>query len=196
MKKIILSILTILLFVNVFAQSGAQRRPASVGISFFMNDFQSAAEIKKSGLGSFLRSGDILRSDRLNAGLAVNFLKGLSNHVDFTASFGAAYVDYPVPNVAPFAKDNILVEATGGLNLKLLADNFWVVPFVDLGVGVSKYKGYYASFAPVGVGLQVNLLEEVFLNFNSQYRLPITENAANHLYHSFTLYTVLGKKKN
>lgn len=195
MKKIFLSIVALLLVISVLAQSNDLRRPASIGISFFVNDFKSAAEIKKDGVGSFLRSGGILRDSRLNAGVAVNYLKGLSNHVDFNGTLGASFVDYPVPNVEPFAKDRLLLEATGSLNFKLLADNFWVVPFADLGVGFSKYKSYYSAFAPVGVGLQVNLAEDFFVTFNSQYRVPITERAASHLYHSFTIYTVMGKKK-
>jgi OmpA-OmpF porin, OOP family len=194
MKKIILSILTVLLVVNVFAQSEDRRRPASFGVSFFMTDFISAAEIKRNGLGNYLR-GSLLRSERLNSGIAINYLKGLSNHVDFMGSLGGSFVDYPVPNVAPFAKDNFLLDATANLNLKLLSDKYWVVPYANVGIGASRYKSYYAAVAPIGAGIQLNLLDEIFISLNSQYRLRITENAASHLYHSLTLYSVLGKKK-
>jgi outer membrane protein OmpA-like peptidoglycan-associated protein len=62
-------------------------------------------------------------------------------------------------------------------------------------LGGSKYKGYYGAILPVGVGLQVNLFDEAFLLVNSQYRIPITENAAYHFYHSFGIAGNIGKKK-
>lgn len=195
MKKLILSILTVLLIVNVFAQSGDHRRPASFGVSFFVNDFKSAAEIKKNGLGDYLKAGNLFNKDRFGPGMAINFLKGLSDHVDFSGTLGASFVNYPIPNKPSSGNQKILLETTASLNLKLVNDNHWVVPFADLGVGISRYTSYYAAFAPLGAGVQVNISEDVFFNLNMQYRLPITENAAAHLYHSITFYSVLGKKK-
>lgn len=195
MKKLILSIVTILLVVSVSAQSNDYRRPASIGLSFFVNDFTTAAQIKKDGLGSVLRNKDLFRSRRLNAGIALNYLKGLSNQVDFVGTLGGSFVDYPVPNLPPTGRNRFLTEATANLNIKLLNDNYCVVPYADFGVGVSKYTSHYAAFAPIGIGFQINLAEEVFFTLNSQYRLPITEAAASYLFHSLTFYGVLGKKK-
>jgi outer membrane protein OmpA-like peptidoglycan-associated protein len=65
-----------------------------------------------------------------------------------------------------------------------LTDNYWVSPFIDLGVGAGKYQKYVSAFIPMGVGLQVNILDDAFLMLNSQYRIPVTENASYHFYHS------------
>lgn len=195
MKKLLLSIFTLFLFVSVFAQSDDLRRPSSIGISFFVNDFNTAAAIKKNGFGSVIRNRSLFRTNNFNPGIAINYLKGLSNHVDFVSSLGGVFVDYPIPNHAPFSRNNLLLEATGGLNLKLLADNFWIVPYADLGLGFSKYTSHYAAFAPVGFGFQLNLMDEAFFTINTQYRLPVTDMAATHLYHSITFYGVLGKKR-
>lgn len=195
MKKLILSVVTILVVVSVFSQSDDYRRPASIGVSFFVNDFTTAAQIKKNGFGSVIRNRDLLRSERLNAGLTLNYLKGLSNHVDFLGTLGGSFVDYPIPNLPRLGKNKFLTEATASLNIKLLSDNFWIVPFADFGLGVSKYTSHYAAFSPMGVGAQINLTDEVFFTINSQYRVPITEAAAAHLYHSLTFYGVIGQKK-
>ena len=195
MKKLILSVVTILMVVSVFAQSDDYRRPASIGVSFFVNDFTTAAQIKKNGFGSVIRNRDLFRPARLNAGIALNYLKGLSNHVDFMGTLGASFVDYPINNLPPFSKNNLLAEATANLNLKLLNDNYWIVPYADFGLGVSKYTTHFAAFSPMGLGVQINLSDEAFFTLNSQYRVPITEAATAHLYHSITIYGVLGKKK-
>lgn len=194
MKKLILSIFTILLLVNVFAQNVDRRRPASLGVSFFKNDFVTAPEINRGGLANVLKNHHLFAKGRMNAGVALNYLKGLSNHIDFAAALGGSFVTYPIPNKPP-SSNKFLLETTGSLNFKLLPDNFVVVPYADLGIGISSYSGHYAAFAPVGAGLQINLHDETFLSFNSQYRIPVTEMAAPHLYYSFTIYGVIGKKK-
>ena len=195
MRKIILSFFTTLLIVSVFAQSNDYRRPASIGVSFFVNDFVTAAEIKNDGLGSVIRDNQLFRANRLNAGVAINFLKGLSNHIDFNGSLEGSYVDYPIPNLPPFNRDALLLAATGNLHVKLLKDNFFIVPYADLGVGVSRYAGYYAAFIPVGFGLRLNFVEEAFITLNTQYRLSVTESSAPHLYTGLTIYGVVGKKR-
>ena len=194
MKKLILSFFAILLIISVFGQTD-RRRPTSIGISFFLNDFKTAADIKNSGFGRVIRDKNLFKSDRQNPGLALNYLKGLTNHVDFAASLGGSFVDYPLPTSSTAGRNKFLLEATANFNLKLLTDNFWVVPFADAGVGVSKYLSHYAAFAPLGAGFQFNVGQETFFTINSQYRLAVTDKAASHLYHSLTIYGVIGKKK-
>jgi hypothetical protein len=70
-----------------------------------------------------------------------------------------------------------------------------VVPFIDLGVGASKYKKYFAAFMPVGVGLQLNIEDAAYLLINSQYRIAVTQNASYHFYHSIGIATNISKEK-
>jgi hypothetical protein len=195
MKKLLLAIITMFMVANVFAQSTDHRRPASVGISFFVSDFVTAAEIKKYGLSYSLRNKNLLRSKRFNPGVAVNYVKGITDHIDFNSGLSASWVDYPIPNTAPFSRNNLLLDLAADLHIKLLNDNYFVVPYADLGLGVSKYTSHYAAFAPFGFGLQFNIVDEAFITLNTQYRVPVTSNAASHLVHSLTFYGVLGSKK-
>jgi len=78
----------------------------------------------------------------------------------------------------------------------MFSNQYWVSPYLQLGVGISKFQGYWGAFIPAGVGLQVNLFDEAFLLINSQYRVPVTENTANyHFFHSIGLAGIIGKKK-
>ena len=195
MKKIILSLLTIILFVNAVAQKQDYRKRSALGVNFFLNDFQTAAEIKNDGLGSVIREKNLLRFKRMNPGLAISYLKGLTNHVDFSGTLGGSFVDYPIPDLPLSANKNFLLEATASVNVKLLSDNYWFVPFADVGIGASKYKSHYAAFMPVGVGVQINLFQEAFIIINSQYRIPVTDLAASHLYHSIGIAGNIGKER-
>ena len=195
MKKLILSIFAITLAASSFAQSTDYRKRPSLGVSFFLNDFISAAEIKKNGLGSVIRSKNLTRTKRMNPGLAVNYFTGLTNKVDFVATLGGSFVDYPIPNHPAFSNRNFLLEATSSLNIKLLNDNYWIVPFVDFGLGASKYLNNYAAFVPLGAGAEINLSNEAFIIMNAQFRTPVTDNAASHLYYALTFAGTIANKK-
>ena len=195
MKKLILSVISILLVVSVFAQKEDYRKRSTLGVSFFLNDFKTAAEIKKNGLGSVIRAKNLFRTTRMDPGMAVSYLKGLSNHVDFAGSLDGSFVSYPIPNQVASSNKNFLLDATAGLNIKLLSDKYWVVPFADFGVGASKYLSTYAAFVPIGVGVQINLFDEAFIIINSQYRIAVTDKAATYLYHSIGIAGNIGKDR-
>lgn len=193
MKKLILSIFTLLLFFGSFAQTTDYRKPSSLGVSFFLSDFQTASDLKTLGISQVINAHNLFKTNRMNPGVALTYLKGLSNHVDFSGTLGGSFVSYP--NFSSSGNSNFLLEATASVNAKLLTDHYWVVPFVDLGIGASKYLNHYGAIMPLGVGLQINLVDEAFVILNTQYRVPVTENTAAHLYHSIGIAGVIGKRK-
>ncbi|MGH2646683.1 MAG: OmpA family protein [Ginsengibacter sp.] len=194
MKKFYYLILGISFFATSFAQETTHKKEA-IGFSFFLSDFKTAANIRSNGLVSVLKDKSFFKSSNMNPGLAVNYLSGLSKHVDFVATLGGSFLDYPIDNKPAFDADNFLLEANASLNLKLLTDKYWVVPFIDLGVGASTYLKYASAFVPVGLGLQVNFFDDAFLFINSQYRIPVTENASYHFYHSVGISGNIAPKK-
>ncbi|MGN6193832.1 MAG: OmpA family protein [Ginsengibacter sp.] len=194
MKNVLILFALFCFFPHAFAQKNDRKKGKSLGVSFFLNDFKSASELRSNGIVSLFKNHDFF-SSQMNSGFAVDYMNGLSNHVDFIATLAGSSVNYPVQNVAPFTSKSLLLETTASLNLKLLADNYWLTPFVDLGVGVSKYKKYFGAFMPVGLGLQAHLSKNVFLLLNSQYRIAVTENASYHFYHSIGIVTSIAHKK-
>ena len=68
---------------------------------------------------------------------------------------------------------------------KLLSDRYCISPFLTFGVGGFSYRSTFGAFLPAGAGIQIKVVKDVFLLFNSQYRIPVTEKAAYHFYHSF-----------
>lgn len=194
MKKFLLAFLAIGVIMASYAQNEYKKRPA-LGVHFVLNDFKTASTLRTAGLTTVLSSKEWLKTNNMKAGLGVSYIQGLSNNIDFESSISGSYVNYPVPGKTLTGTSDLLLEAVATANFKLLSDKYFFTPFLTGGVGAAKYKGYYSAIAPVGVGLQFNLFDETFVMLNSQYRIPITENATYHIYHSFGIVGNIGKKK-
>lgn len=194
MKKILLALLAFGLFTSSFGQSDFKKRPA-LGVHFILNDFKTAATIRSKGLSSALRTKEYQKIKNMAAGLGLTYLQGLSNNIDFEGGITGSFLSYPVPGKVSSGQSNLLLEAVGGANIKLTSDKYWVSPYISLGVGAAKYKGYFSAFVPAGLGLQVNLFDDAFIMLNTQYRMPLTENGAYHLYHSFGIAGNIGKPR-
>jgi hypothetical protein len=193
MRRIMLSFLAIVSCTFVFGQND-YKKPMSLGVHYFFNDFQTAADLRTDGLSNVLKENNWSNTGNMTPGLAISYMQGLSSHLDFAAILSGTYTKYPVPNKTLDANQKLLLEAVATANLKLLTDKYYVNPFLTLGLGASKYKGYYSAILPVGVGLQGKLTEGTFLLVQSQYRVPVTENAEYHLYHSFGIVQSIQKK--
>lgn len=194
MKKLFFLFLSMAFFSTSFSQQ-KYTKGSALGVNFFLNDFKTASDIRSQGLVKVLDNKEFFKTSRMNPGLALNYMSGLSNHMDFVASLGGAFLDYPIEGVPASNSTKFMMEVTSAINFKLLSDHYWVTPFVDLGVGGSKFGSKFAAFVPTGLGLQVNLADEAFLIVNSQYRIPVTENASYHFYHSIGVAGSISKKK-
>ncbi len=196
MKKILSALIALYLLVPaVNAQKEDYRRPAAIGISFFLNDFVTADRIRSTSLSSVLGNKKLAKIRQMSPGLAFSYFKGLANHVDFVGTIGGSYVQYPMPGKI-FNGEKFLLEANASVNLKMVSEQYWIQPFIIVGVGAHKYKDYYGAFMPLGFGMKVNFFDEAHLFINSQYRVPVTQETANyHFQHSIGIAGVIGKKK-
>jgi outer membrane protein OmpA-like peptidoglycan-associated protein len=195
MKKIVSVIIGLGIFITSFGQGqGEYKKRPSFGIHFVLNDFRTAQDLRSAGLSSILRTKEWHKTQNMYSGLAVSYLQGLNNNLDFVGTLSGSFVDYPINGKPLRNTPSFLLEGVATVNLKLLPDNYFFNPFVTAGIGASKYIGYYAGFIPVGVGAQVKILDEVYLMMNSQYRVPVTENASYHFYHSLGIVANLTKK--
>lgn len=170
-------------------------RPKALGVSFFLNDFITPARIRSSSLSQVLSDKKFAKMREMSPGLALNYFKGISNHVDFAANLGGSFIRYPMPNKV-FSNDRFLLEASATVNLKMTTEKYWVQPYIILGVGGHKYTKYYGAFMPLGLGMKVNFWDDVHFFLTSTYRVPVTTETANyHLQHSIGFAGALKKKE-
>jgi OOP family OmpA-OmpF porin len=195
MKKLFAAMIALYLMVlSSYGQNDEIRAPA-IGVSFFLNDFTTAARIRASSLSAVLRDKKLAKFKEMSPGLAITYFTGLKNHLDFAGTIAGSFVNYPMPN-RTFSDDRFLLEANAQLNFKLTTEKYWVQPYLIAGVGAHKYGSYYGAFIPLGLGLKVNFFDEAHFFVTSQYRIPITNETANyHFQHSIGIAGVIGKKK-
>ena len=193
MKKFALSLLAASFLLTGFSQE--YKKGPSLGIGLVLNDFTTASNLRSNGLANVIKANDYHNIKNMNAGFMINYVEGLTEHIDFAGRLAGSYLRYPVPNKPAITTDHMLMEASATGNLKLLSDKYFFTPYLTLGVGASKYKGYFGAFVPAGVGLQFNFFNEAYLTIGSQYNIAITENVAYHFVHSIGITGNLFKKK-
>jgi hypothetical protein len=193
MKKLILSIFTLIVCAITYGQNDNKKAP-SLGVHFFLNDFQTASDVRSNGLSNVIKDKQWPKSRRMTPGLAFSYLQGISDKFDFSATLSGSFGEYPVPNKPSTTEQKLILEAVATGNLKLLSDKYYINPFITAGVGASKFKGYFAAFLPIGVGMQIKIMDNIFLMANSQYRVAVTENCSYHFYHSFGVIAPIRKK--
>ena len=142
MKKILLSLFATTFFVTAFSQDEYKKQP-SLGIHFVLNDFKTATDLRTVGLSNVIKTSQYSKTSGMIAGMAVSYIQGLSNSVDFAGTLTGSYLAYPVPNKISGGKSQLLLEAVATGNVKLLSDKYRVSPFLTLGVGASKYGGIW-----------------------------------------------------
>lgn len=196
MKKILLHLCLLLtLHELAIAQDNDHVQNPTLGVHFFFNDFKTAQSIRNTSLGATLRDKKFGKIKDMSPGLAINYIDGLNKTFDFTTTLAGSFLDYIRKDGSTYGKDNFLLEGDVSVRAKMFSNKYVVSPYLQAGVGASMYKGTFGAFVPAGVGVQVNILNEAFLIINSQYRIPVTESANYHFYHSIGLAGVIGKKK-
>ena len=195
MKKVLSVLFAVYMFIPVsYGQKENYIRPKAIGVSFFLNDFITPNRIRTTSLSSVISDKKFARMREMSPGLALQYFKGISNHVDFAGSIGGSFINYPMPSKV-FFNDHFLLEASATVNLKMTSEKYWVQPYIIAGVGGHKYRYFYGAFLPVGLGMKVNFWDEAHLFVTSTYRVPITLETSNyHLQHSIGIAGALKKK--
>lgn len=170
------------------------KNPA-LGIHFIIDDFQTADYIRNNSFSEALRNHQFPNFNNLKSGLAISYLKGFSNHFDYSINAAGSYLDYTLHNGQLLGKGDLLLETDASFIGKMFTDKHLISPYLLAGVGISKYNTYFGAFVPLGTGLQFNFSNEVYLLINAQYRVAVTDKVNNHFYYSVGLAGNIFKKK-
>ena len=196
MKKIPCLIAAVLLLQSfAFSQDEDLIQGPTFGVHFFFNDFKSAEAVRKNSLAIVFKNQEFGNIKEMSPGLALSYTQGFSKYFDISATLSGSFLDYPMPGHAAFGEESLLLEGDVGIRGKMFPNNYVLQPYMQVGIGLSKYQGYYGAIVPVGVGMQVNIFNEAFLMINAQYRMPVTETTNYHFYFGIGLAGNIGKRK-
>ncbi len=183
-------------FLACFAQNNDNKKRPSIGIQFSAIDFETANDFRTKSLATVVREGKWRNGDRKNPAITLNYLHGLTNHIDFMGRITGSFLAYPFRGVNNVAAPSILyVEADANANLKILPDNYILVPYLQAGVGASTSGKNFMAYLPVGAGLQFNLWDGAYANINTSYRMPVSARANYSLLHSIGLAFPVAERK-
>ncbi|HVX52380.1 MAG TPA: OmpA family protein [Chitinophagaceae bacterium] len=169
-------------------------KPATLGIHYALTDFRTAEQIKTTSLGNVLRNKLWSKPPQMMTGFGIDFLKGLTKHIDFAFSLnytsGIDAFNLPSTNNNNYA----LYTADALLNIKPFSDKYYVRPFIEGGVGayIQNGSGFYA---PLGAGVQFNVFNAAIVNIQAQYRVPFTKADNPCFFYQAGIATSLLKKK-
>lgn len=197
MKKLLASVMALYtLLIAANSQTIAPVRQSAIGISFTLTDFITAERIRSSSLTSVLNDKAWAKVKEMAPGFALSYYKGILPKIDFATTFNATFVDVPLPDKPDDGSTHFLGELDASAQFKLVNENYWFIPYADIGLGASLYKSYYGAFLPVGIGFRINFYDEAGINFNSQYRIPVSPETSNyHFFHNIGIYGIIGPKK-
>jgi outer membrane protein OmpA-like peptidoglycan-associated protein len=199
MKKILFFTVVLGLSVIGFAQTTSYKKMPSFGVNFFLQDFKTPALLNSSSLSGVLANKSWAKANDMSLGLSLQYLTGLTEHVDFTTTLGGTLLSYPFrpeSGVVAVGSNNLLLEWDAGVNIKLLTDKYFLVPYLNAGIGASMYTGtYFAAYIPVGGGLQFNLGDGIFLNTQMNYRSQVSVLATNHFNYTLGFNVALKERK-
>ena len=123
----------------------------------------------------------------MSQGLALSYGRGISETFDFSSTIAGSFLSYPFKHRPAAGSDYLLLEADASIRGKMLSDRYWFLPYLQAGVGLSKYQGYWGTFIPAGLGLQISFFGEAYLHINAQYRIAVTESTSNHFWYGIGL---------
>jgi hypothetical protein len=172
-----------------------QKGSETFGVSFYLNDFATASRIRTTSLNTVIADKKFSLIGEMSAGLSVNYSKQMRPNTTFAASLGLSSMRYPMTGRV-ITKNSSLVEFSAALNFMMNTDEYYVQPYLTLGVGGHKYGPHYGAFIPAGLGLKLNIFNEANIFITSNYRVPVTnETASYHFQHMIGVAAPIGKKK-
>jgi outer membrane protein OmpA-like peptidoglycan-associated protein len=142
------------------------QKPSIIGFSANVVDFSTS----------------VPRSSKLDPGFSVMYWKGITQKLDFSLRYNGLFSDYT-------KKENnssgYINEFEGSLHIRPINDDHILSPFLSAGIGVGNYSGGWATYAPLGGGLQINMMGEGYIFLQANYRATLKSSLLdNNMFYS------------
>ncbi|MGB3007546.1 MAG: OmpA family protein [Chitinophagaceae bacterium] len=194
-RKLLFSLIMTATFMTVSAQESKKNKEGikrlNVGVSFNMQDFDTET---------------IFPWKDSTYGFSVMLWKGITPKIDYSIRYNGIFPNQNKNNV--ISKNFSSSELEAAIHAKAFKDNAFFNPFLTLGIGGGKY---HKNLSPVvssantftwnthalgGVGLQLNIKNELYFLLQANYRYSFNEEKLPHnLFYSFGLTKSLYKTK-
>lgn len=171
------------------------KKEPALGIHFSLYDFNTAALVQQMGFFKALGDGTLTNIGQMQPALALSFVNGLTNHLDYFIRYSGSFVDYPFPNGPGYDDQYLLSTLDASVHVKLFSDRHLATPYLSGGIGTFTYKKIFGAYMPLGIGLQLNLFNEAYVLLDFQYHVAVSENAASTFYYSLGVAGNIGTSR-
>jgi outer membrane protein OmpA-like peptidoglycan-associated protein len=199
MKKILFSLIVFSFALAASAQDGSNVKKPSIALRISALDFTTARDINVNTLGGVLNNRTWAKLGDATPSIGLQYFKGLTSNIDFMANLDFASLQYPFyasSNIRFPAGRKLYTAFDANVNFKMLSDDYKVVPYVTLGIGVGVAANvYYTAYAPAGFGLQIKANKGSFININSTYRAEMSQLTKAHFSHGVSYSMPLNFKE-
>ena len=185
MRKILSGLFFMALLATANGQDNKEfKKKPIIAISGGAYDFVTAARISNTSLSKVLGNKGWADVNEMYFAVGGSFIKGINNYFDYSVNFFTGNSSYPDRGEETSSKKSFLTELDASIHMKLLTDNYIVVPYLSAGVGASLWSKRFEAFMPTGAGLQIKISPDNFIFSNFQYRLPVTQGANYHFFYN------------
>ena len=178
-KHLKISLLLILLSSVAFGQKQSPIKGPVIGFSANLVDFP----------------GSVTSVKNVEPGFSLMYWQGITRKIDYSIRYNGLFSDYV--KKAGSTSDGYINEFEGSLHGRILNDDRLLNPFLTAGIGIGNYgKKNWASYVPLGGGLQLNMLSEVYIFLQANYRRSLDEKKLDHhMFYSLGFTQSLRNKK-
>lgn len=178
MKKMTTALALLAMVGSVQAQDFAPvKKTPQLGVSGNLTDF----------VPTFPETGT------LDGGFSVLFWKGITRQLDYSLRFNGIFSKYTKNQYV--TAPTFIPELEWSLHALMLKKPHLLNPFLTAGLGIGYYgSGQWATYAPLGVGVQLNMYDEGYIFLQANYRASfVTAKVDNSTMYSLGFTQTLKK---
>lgn len=153
------------------------QKPSVIGFSANIVDFHTS----------------LPRKDKFDPGFSLMYWKGITKKIDFSLRYNGLFTDY---TRSPESSAGYSNEFEASLHARPINDEHVIAPFISAGIGIGNYGSRWAPYAPLGGGVQINMLGEGYIFLQANYRVSLnTDNLDHNMFYSLGVTQVIGSPK-
>ncbi|MBS1567484.1 MAG: OmpA family protein [Bacteroidetes bacterium] len=162
--------------LSMITLAGYTQKPSVIGFSFNLVDF--SASVPKIG--------------KTDPGFSLMYWKGIGRKTDFSVRYNGLFSDYLLPSGRTSGYIN---EFEASLHGRPIDDDHVLSPFLSAGIGIGQYNSNWVPYAPLGGGLQLNMLGEGYIFLQANYRASFkTPKLDNNMFYSLGFTQTIGRQ--
>lgn len=172
-------LVTLVLSVMVTPPSFAQKKGPVIGFSGNLVDFSASAP----------------KPGKVDPGFSIMYWQGITRKIDYSVRYNGLFSEYTKNEKS--ATGGYINEFEGSFHGRFMNDDRLLNPFLTAGIGIGNYgKNNWASYVPMGGGLQLNMDGEGYIFLQANYRRSLNEKRLDHnMFYSLGFTQSLRNKK-